>query len=688
MTSSFFTLRISSLLLLFLISSISCSKKEKEVIGIDLSHMDKSVKPTEDFYRYVNGAWLDQATIPDDRSRWGNFDQLRKNTDADVISLVEYASRNNTYDKGTDQRKAIDYFKTIMDTTARNKAGATRLLPYFEKVDAVSSMSELTMLLSELVQANLSAYFGMGVFSDPKNTDMNALYFVPASLGLPEREYYLGDDSDSKEKREKYLAYVSKMHMRVMDIEQSEADQIAKVVLNLETQLARTMMTKEDRRDARNRYNPMTVSGDLMKKIPSIDWKSYFDALGISEDNLIATEKAYTLGLQKFFSSNSLADLKTLLKWSVYNDMAGTLSLDSEKMKWEFYGKEMRGSKAQRPIKERAISSLNRNLGEAIGKVYVDKKFPPEAKAKAKAMVNNILKAFEKRINALEWMSDETKVAAMRKLASFNVKIGYPDKWEDYSELEIVGPDDGGMYFDNVVNISKWEFKKDIKKIGQPVDKSKWFMSPQTVNAYYNPYYNEIVFPAAILQPPFYDYRADEAVNYGGIGAVIGHEISHGFDDSGSRFDENGNLNNWWEEKDLTKFKTLGNALVAQYDALEPLDSVFVNGTFTLGENIGDLGGVNVAYDGLQMFFEQSGAKPNKIDGFTPEQRFFLSWATIWRNKTRDEALRTQIKTDPHAPGMYRGYVPLLNVDAFHEAFGTKEGDGMYIPQEERVKIW
>jgi putative endopeptidase len=392
--------------------------------------------------------------------------------------------------------------------------------------------------------------------------------------------------------------------------------------------------------------------------------------------------------LQSTFEANNVEDWKTYLTWTIFNNSTGTLSTEIERANWEFYNKTLQGAKEQRPLKERALATVNGTLGEALGKLYVEENFPPEAKEKAQEMISNIIQAFEVRINNLSWMSDSTKVKAIEKLGTTTIKVGYPDEWKDYSDLQIAGPDDEeGSFFQNMMNARKWRMEETMAKLGEPVDKTEWFMPPQTVNAYYNPSYNEIVFPAAILQPPFYDYKADAAVNYGGIGAVIGHEISHGFDDSGSRFDSEGNLNNWWTEEDLKQFEGLGGALAEQYDAIEVLDSVYINGKFTLGENIGDLGGVNAAYDGLQIHLAEHG-NPGEIDGFTPEQRFFLSWATVWRTKMRDEALRNLIKTDPHSPGMYRAYVPLQNIEAFYEAFDIQEGDDMYVAPEDRVLIW
>jgi predicted metalloendopeptidase len=391
--------------------------------------------------------------------------------------------------------------------------------------------------------------------------------------------------------------------------------------------------------------------------------------------------------LQSILKENKVEEWKQYLRWSLLNDASNTLSTTIETANWDFYSKTLNGAIKQKPREERALQSVNGNIGEALGKLYVAEKFPAEAKVKAANMIQNVILAYENRINNLAWMSKETKIKAVEKLRKLTVKIGYPDQWKDYSELDIKSTIDGGSYFQNEINLAKWNNKKGIEKLGKPVDKAEWGMSPQTVNAYYNPSYNEIVFPAAILQPPFYNYQADEAVNYGGIGAVIGHEISHGFDDSGARYNADGNLVDWWTAEDLKQFSALTGALASQYSALEPLPGTHVDGNFTLGENIGDLGGINAAYDGLQLYLNENKNIP-LIDGYTPDQRFFIAWATIWRSKMRDEAMKNQVKTDPHSPGMYRAYVPLQNVDAFYDAFGITKGEAMYVAPEKRVKIW
>ncbi|MFV9483321.1 M13 family metallopeptidase [Christiangramia sp. ASW11-125] len=661
-------------------------EKDDEIHGINLAYMDTSTTAKEDFFRYVNGRWLDSTEIPGDRTRWGSFDELRQRTDEDALGLLEKMAASDSLDASTDQAKAVYLYKSIMDTVARNEQGIEPVQPYLAKIDSIQNKEDLQNFLVEMSEYGSAGFFSFGVGADSKNSDMNAAYLNPSGLGLPERDYYLQNDSDSKETRTKYKAYVADM-LQYLEYSEEESKNAAETILKFETRLAEPKLDKVERRDARNTYNPMSVA-ELQKMTPAMNWKVYFDGIGAKDlDTIIVSQPKYMKALQQIIAENSVEDWKTYLKWDLFNGAASALTTDLETEKWEFYSKTLQGAKEQRPRNERALSSINGTLGEALGKLYVEEHFPAEAKKKAQEMVDNILKAYENRINNLSWMSEDTKKKALEKLSTFNVKIGYPDEWKDYGDLEITSPEEGGSYFQNMLNFQKWRVAENMADLGQPVDKGEWFMSPQTVNAYYNPRYNEIVFPAAILQPPFYDYKADAAVNYGGIGAVIGHEISHGFDDSGARFDAEGNLNNWWTEKDLEEFETLGNDLAEQYSAIEVLDSVYINGKFTLGENIGDLGGVNAAYDGLQIHLENN-ENPGKIDGFTPEQRFFLSWATVWRTKMRDEAMRNRIKTDSHSPGMYRAYVPLQNIDAWYDAFTIEEGDKMYVKPEDRVRIW
>lgn len=669
-----------------LIGFVEVQAQSKPEPGINTSYMDKTVKPNDDFFRFVNGAWFDKTEIPSDRTRWGSFDELRQNTDNDALAILKEATANPKYKSNTDQGKAVNLYRTIMDTVGRNKAGISPLKPYLKKIDAVKNVKDLQALLIEAQPYGGIGFFGAGVGADAKNSNRNVATVGLGALGLPDRDYYVSNEADSKEKREKYVLHVARM-LQFLGEKPATAKANADKILALEIQMSTPRLDRVERRDRRKTYNPMTVA-DLQKLTPSINWNGYLNGIGISKvDSIIVSQPKYMTALEGIFKQNKVEDWKAYMRWTLLRDASGSLSTDIENANWEFYGKTLTGAVKQRPRDERALQTINGTVGEALGKLYVEKKFPAEAKAKAEKMIKNVFTAFENRINNLPWMNKATKVSAIEKLHKSRIKIGYPDKWKDYSALTIKSPEEGGTYFDNMVAHERWRFKNNIEDLNKPVDKDEWFMSPQTVNAYYNSSYNEIVFPAAILQPPFYNYQADEAVNYGGIGAVIGHEISHGFDDSGSRFNADGNMVNWWSDEDLKLFTDLGGALADQYSALEPLPGIYVDGKFTLGENIGDLGGVNAAYDGLQIYLKENG-NPGLIDGFTPEQRFFISWATIWRTKARDEAIKNQVKTDPHSPGLYRSYVPLQNVDAFYKAFNIQKGDGMYIEPEKRVKIW
>lgn len=662
-------------------------KKEETPIGINTSLMDKTTKPSDDFFRFVNGNWMDNTEIPADRTRWGSFDELRKNTDEDVMVILKDAIDDKSIDPNSDQAKAINLYKSILDTITRDKQGIEPLKPYLAKIEAVKSAKDVASLLTEMEkEGNGIGFFGSYVGTDAKNSSRNVVYIGTGSLGLPDRDYYVSDAPDNVEKRAKYEEHVARM-LQFIGENEGQAISSAKSILALETKMSTATFDRVERRDRRKTYNPMTVA-ELQKIVPTVNWDSYFKEIGIGKlDSVVVSQPKYLETLQTVFNENKVNDWKEYMKWTLLRQASGALSTEIDNANWEFYGRTLTGAVKQRPADERALATVNGTLGEALGKLYVAKKFPAEAKSKAEAMIANVMKAYENRIDRLPWMTKATKEKAKEKLNKLTVKIGYPDKWKDYSELTIASPEKGGTYFSNMKNASKWRNDENIKKLNKPVDKTEWGMSPQTVNAYFNPSNNEIVFPAAILQPPFYDYRADEAVNYGGIGAVIGHEISHGFDDSGSRYDSDGNLVNWWSDEDLAQFTGLGGALADQYSNLQPLPGIYVDGKFTLGENIGDLGGVNAAYDGLQIYLKENGNQ-GLIDGFTPEQRFFISWSTIWRSKMRDEAIKNQVKTDPHSPGQYRAYVPLQNVDAFYNAFDIKVGDGMYIAPENRVKIW
>ena len=684
-----------------ILSLVACKNEPKEetakiekVPGINLDLMNQDISPKEDFYKYVNGKWLDSTKIPDDRSRWGSFDDLRQKRDEDVLAILKSAMTNdkelNTIKvlPDSDQQKAIDLFETIVDTVGRDKQGIDPIKPYLAEIESIENINDLQEFLIKTEPQGLAGFFGFSVGPDTKNSDINSAFLGTSGLGLPDRDYYVKDDEDSKEKRKEYVSHVSRM-LQYLGESETIAKAQAEQILAFETRLSQPRMDKVDFRDARKKYNPRSID-DLQNMVPIIDWKNYFEGIGVKElDTIIVSEVKYMDALQSILAENNVSDWKVYLKWSTLNWAAGYLSPEIEKANWDFYGQTLQGSKAQRPLEERAVATLNNVVGEALGKLYVDQKFPPEAKERAEKMIQNVIKAFENRIANVTWMSDETKEKATEKLLALNVKIAYPDpgSWEDYSKLEINSLEDGGSYIQNMINANIWNHNKGLEDLGNPVDKSKWIIPPQTVNAGYLPPYNEIIFPAAILQPPFFNFNADDAVNYGGIGAGIGHEISHAFDDSGSRYDKDGNLNNWWTDEDLEQFEALGKELADQYSDLEVLPDVFINGPFTLGENIGDLGGIHAAYDALMLSYEENG-RPEDIDGLTAEQRFFISWGTIWRTKIRDDALINQIKTDPHSPGMYRAVQPLLNMDAFYEAFNVQVGDKLYLDPDERVKIW
>ena len=681
----FLTLTASLALMLMSCGEANKSSKKADELphGIILENMDTSVNPKDDFYNYVNGNWMKNTKIPEDRTIWGGFSVLRKSTDSDVLEILAKAKNTGNYASNTDQAKALFLFDSKLDVDTRNTEGITPLQPALDAIAGIENLNDLQTVLMTVPNVS-SPFIDFVSFADLNDSSINAAYVTENGLGLGNRDYYLEMDIKSVEIRAKYVEYISKM-LQFLGDDEISATASAEKILAMETQLAIPRLDKVQSRDMRNYNNPKSIS-ETQLLIPSLNIKKMMADKKLKQnvDTLIVTQPKFISTLNSFLTEHTIDDLKTLLRWDTFVSSASRLTEEIEVANWEFYSKYLRDAKKMRPANERALSVVNNNVGEALGQLYVDAKFPPEAKENAEEMIANVIASYQARIQELDWMSDETKIKAIEKLDKFTVKIGYPDIWEDYSTMEIKK---GNTYFENISAINKWALAKNLSEMGEPVDKTEWGMSPQTVNAYFNPLNNEIVFPAAILQAPFYDYLADDAVNYGGIGAVIGHEISHAFDDSGARFDANGNLVNWWSEEDLKQFTARGDALAAQYSKIEVLDSVYINGKFTLGENIGDLGGVLGAYDGLQLLYEKNG-RPEDIDGFKAEQRFFMSWATVWRTLTRDEELRNRIKTDPHSPGMVRATQPLINIDAFYEAFDIKEGDGMFVPTEERVRIW
>jgi len=648
--------------------------QQYQAIRLDL--MDTSVRPQDDFYQYVNGNWMKSVEIPADQSRWGSFNELGEKTNEATLSILK-AALNQDHPKGSDKQKIADLYRSYTDFDRRDQLGIQPIKPFLDRIDAIRSLEDLYRYLVDMAPIGGNPLFSVNVSAHMKNSRYNAVYLGAANLGLG-RAYYQKDDEANTRTLANYQEYINKLMPKVG---QRTRDLKGPRIVAFEKEIASRMLTVEQIRNAALRYNPVAVS-DLRNLVKHIDLAQYLNDLGFRTDTVIIGELKYFQELDQVLKPENLETIKDYLRFHLANDAATSLTRELDELSFDFWGRTLRGQQEQRPLDKRGLEFVNRTVGELLGKMYVEQHFPAEAKQAAEELVGYLRKAFEIRIKRLHWMSDATKEKALEKLSKFAVKIGYPDQWRDYSRLEV-----GLSLFENVLNARRWRFEENRAKQNSPVDRTEWGMTPQTVNAYYSPTQNEIVFPAAILQSPFYDYRADAGVNFGGIGAVIGHELSHGFDDSGSQYDGDGNLNNWWTAEDRTKFEAATAALAKQFEAYEPVPGVYVNGRFTLGENIGDLGGVAVAYEALQLYLKDKG-DPGKIDGFTQQQRFFLSWATIWRAKTTEAFVINQVKTDPHSPAPYRAVGPLVNIDGFYEAFNIKEGDKLYVPKENRIVIW
>ncbi|MEC3875032.1 M13 family metallopeptidase [Chryseobacterium salviniae] len=649
--------------------------------GLDLTLMDKSVRPQDDFYNYVSGTWMKTAKIPSDKPTWGSFNKLAEDTDNNSMTILNSLLKDKFAD-GTEGKKIQDLYATYMNMQKRNADGIKPIQANINKIDAIKNLKDLQNYLTSVTKDGENTFYGWGVDADLKDSKMNAVYLGNASLGLG-RDYYQKVNDKNTEAIAEYTKYVASM---LKELGYKNADAAAKGIVEYEKSIAQTYLTNEQSRDNTLQYNPRTMA-ELKTLVKGVDLPAYLKAVGVNTDKVIIGEIGYYKDFDKLVNEKNLPVIKDYLKFHMINGSASYLSEKLGDMRFAFYGKYLRGQQEQRALNKRGYELINGTLGEAFGKLYVDKYFPAEAKAQMVELIDYLKKSFAVHINNLTWMSSTTKEKAMQKLNKFTVKVAYPDKWKDYSKLNIVSEAKGGNLYSNLQNITEWQYNKDLAKIGKPVDKSEWGMTPQTVNAYYNPVNNEIVFPAAILQPPFFNAKADAAVNFGGIGAVIGHEMSHGFDDSGAQFDADGNLVDWWTPEDKANFEKATKALAAQYDKYEPVKGTFVNGTFTNGENIADLGGVNIAYDALQMYLKDKG-NPGLISGFTQDQRFFLSWATVWRTLSSEKYMINQVKTDPHSPGYFRSFGPLTNVDAFYKAFDVKEGDKLYKKPEDRIKIW
>lgn len=649
--------------------------------GLNLSYRDTSVRPQDDFFNYVNGGWLKTAKIPSDKSSWGSFNQLREDTDNNSMNILKEILKSK-YPAGSEGQKIQALYTTYTDWTKRNALGITPIKADLDKVDAIKDLKSFQQYIDQATLTGDNPFYGWGAGADMKNSKMNAVYLGGPRLGLG-KDYYQKENEANTAILADYKNYITTL-LGVIGYQNSAS--VAQNVLDFEKRMAKTLLTNEQARDANLRYNPKTVA-ELPALVKNVDLPDYLKTVGVNTDKVIIGEINYYKNLDSFINQENLPLIKDYLKYRIIASNASNLDQKLDDIQFNFYSKRMQGQQEQRSMDKRGLSFVNGIVGEAFGKLYVEKYFPAEAKAEMVVLVDYVKKAFASRIKKLDWMSSVTKEKALDKLNKFTVKVAYPDKWKDYSKLTLKSDADGGSLYSNLQEISKWHYQKGLEKVGKPVDKTEWGMTPQTVNAYYSSSNNEIVFPAAILQPPFFNFKADAAVNFGGIGAVIGHEISHGFDDSGSRFDGDGNLNNWWTDEDRKKFEAATQKLGAQYDTYEPVKGSHVNGKFTMGENIGDLGGVNVAYEALQMYLKDKG-NPGKISDLTQDQRFFMSWATVWRTLSTDQYKVNQVKTDPHSPGEYRAFAPLVNVDAFHNAFDIKPGDKLYKKPEDRIKIW
>lgn len=647
--------------------------------GLNLGYMDTSARPQDDFFNFVNGGWYKTATIPADKSSWGSFNELRENTDDQSMKILADIN-SKTYARGSEGQKIQDLYASYMDMAKRNADGIAPVKTELAKIDAIKNIADLQNYINKATLTGDNPFYNWGVSADMKNSKMNAVYLGGPSLGLG-KDYYQKENEANAKTLAEYKNYVATM-LGVMGEDTSKAQQI----VDFEKRMAKTLLTLEEGRDANRRYNPKTVA-ELGSLVKNVNLPSYLKTVGVNTDKVIVGELNYYKNLDQFINMQNLPLLKTYMKYQLLAGNASNLDQRLDEINFNFYSKYLQGQKEQRALNKRGLSTVNGVLGEAFGKLYVDQYFPAEAKAKMEELISYLMKSYRMHIQNLDWMSPATKEKALDKLSKFTVKVAYPDTWKDYSKLTINSPKEGATLYSNLENISKWNYQRKLDKIGKPVDKTEWGMTPQTVNAYYNSSNNEIVFPAAILQPPFFNFKADPAVNFGGIGSVIGHEISHGFDDGGSRFDGDGNLNNWWTDADRKNFDQKVQALADQYSKYEPVKGSFINGKFTSGENIGDLGGANVAYDALQMYLKDHG-NPGKINNYTQDQRFFMSWATVWRTKSTDQYMVNQVKTDPHSPGYFRSFGPLVNMDAFYKAFDIKPGDKLYRAPEERVKIW
>jgi endothelin-converting enzyme/putative endopeptidase len=663
--------------LAFGLSTAEAQDRVRVVSGVEKENISKTLRPSDDFFRYVNENWLESTEIPPDQSNFGAFTALDIETKGAIRAIIEQAS--GSANASPEAKQVGGFFKSYTDIDARNRAGINPVKPWLDSIRGIRTKEDAIRLAGELSIYGIPSFFAAGVDVDDRRSDQYAVYLYQDGTTLPDRDYYLESDPELVSRRQKYQVFIEQMLDR---IGWGNSEVLSKKILDLETAFAKVQWDKVSLRDPIKRYNKTSVA-DFSAKHPGLLWKTYANAMALPEiQEIIVGQPSFFEQAQEILAQSDIEVLKAYLAFQTIDTFAPVMTEELEKLHFGFHKTVLSGVEQQEPLWRRGVDACNSLLGMPVGKLYVEKHFSPKAKERMNELVGNLMKAFEKRIDSLEWMGNGTKAQAKEKLKLFTPKIGYPDKWKDYSSVKI----DPNNVVGNIAAISKFEHFYSLNKLGKPIDKTEWFMPPQTVNAYYNPSMNEIVFPAAILQPPFFNLEADDAINYGGIGAVIGHEISHGFDDSGSKYDGRGNLRNWWTGNDEKEFVKRSEQLINQYDAYQPLPGVNLNGKFTLGENIGDLGGLSVAYTAYKLSLD--GKTSPLIDGYTGEQRFFIGWGQVWRRKYREAEMRKRIKTDPHSPSQYRCNGIVSNLDGFYEAFDVKPETPMYIAPEKRVRIW
>ena len=653
--------------------------KDQKKSGIDHQYFDQNVKGNDDFYQHVNGGWLKNTEIPADKSRWGTFDILHEESLKQLHDIVDELSKQQLVE-GSSEQKVASLYANFMDEKSIETLGIQPIQAEITNVDALKSKKDIAQLAAHFSRIGVTSPFDVGIDQDMKNSTEMVAMLGQSGLGLPDRDYYLKNDAKFKKIRLQYLKYIEKTLSLAGD---KQAAQHAQGILKLETQIAKIQWSNVQNRDVTKLYN-IYKTQYLAKLSPKIDWQTYLEKQELSDKikTIQVIQPSYFKGLSPIVDNTSLEVWKAYFKFHLVSDFSSLLSQAFVDNSFDFYSKQLREIKEQKPRWKRGVQLVEGTLGESLGQIYVKKYFSAEKKQRMEVLVQNLMKAYSQSIDKLDWMSPTTKVQAQKKLASFAVKIGYPNKWRDYSALEIKNNDLIG----NVIRSREFEHQYALNKLGKPVDRDEWGMTPQTINAYYNASLNEIVFPAAILQPPFFDMDADDAVNYGAIGAIIGHEISHGFDDQGSQFDELGNMKNWWTAEDHRKFKEKTNTLVAQYNAYEPIKGYHVNGELTLGENIADNSGLAIAYKAYQLSL--NGKAAPVLDNLTGEQRFYIGWAQAWRSKITDAMQVEFLKRDPHSPDKVRGNATLLNQAPFYDAFHIQQGDKMYLPANKRVTIW